>query len=217
MEAELWWMKPLVYYASLKGSTFLRQQADTLGRTATLVGQGSFGSVKGSVTLGYVERQMATFPWENEDATNGIAEDKPYYFLQTAMAANVVNDWGLKWSQDVTFRRHVAEPGYRLGITTGPEIRLGPGSLTLQGGFVLGVDRITPMTQLRFLIRDPYEGSTELRISAASTSLGRDVPVYQGWYTHDADSWRLQTLIRLEHPISGKPNPTVYFSISPKF
>jgi glutamine synthetase adenylyltransferase len=73
------------------------------------------------------------------------------------------------------------------------------------------------MAQLRFLIRDPYEGSTELRISAASTSLGRDVPVYQGWYSHDADAWRLQALVRLEHPISGKPNPTVYFSVSPKF
>lgn len=217
VEAELWRMQPLVYYASLKGSTFLRQQGDVLGRTATLVGQGSFGSVTGTVSLGYVERQMATFPWENEDAANGITEDQPYYYLQTAVAASVKHEWGLKWSQDVTFRRLVGESGYRLGISTGPEITLGPGALTVQGGFVFGLDSIRPMGQLRFTIRDPYEGKMELRISAATTSLGRDVPVYQGWYSYDADGWRLQSLVRLEHPIDGKPNPTFYLSVAPKF
>jgi hypothetical protein len=217
LEGELWRVQPLSYYASVKGSAFLQQQADNLGRRFSLEAQGMFGSMKGNVTLGYVERRMATFPWENEDVINGIVEGKPYIYLQTTMAANVAHDWGLKWSQDATFRRHVGGAGYRLGISTGPEIRLGPGSLTTQGGFILGADRVRPMAQVRFAVRDPFEGKTELSLSAATTSLGRDVPLYQGWYSLDQDTWRFQALLRLEHPIDGKPAPTVYVAIQPKF
>lgn len=217
VEGEMWKMQPFSYYASLKGSAFVRQQGDTLGRSASIEAQGVVGSMKGNATIGYVERHMFTFPWENEDIVNGIAEDKSYIYFQTAMAANVAHELGLKWSQDITFRRHIGESRYRLGISTGPEIKLGPGSLTTQGGFILGADRIKPMAQIRFTVRDPFEGRSELCISAATTSLGRDVPSYQGWYSLDQEKWRLQALLRLEHPMAGKPRPTVYFSIQPKF
>lgn len=217
LESELWWMQPFSYYASVKGSAFLQQQANNLGRRYSLEGQGVFGSIKGNVSLGYVERHLPTFPWENEDVANGVAEGEPYVYLQATMAASVAHEWGLKWSQDVTFRRHVGESGYRLGLSTGPEIRLGPGTLTTQGGFILGADRLRPMAQARFAIRDPFEGKTELCLSAATTSLGRDVPLYQGWYSLDQDKWRFQAMLRLEHPIHGKPEPTVYVSVQPKF
>ncbi|HHT27871.1 MAG TPA: hypothetical protein GXZ82_11575 [Firmicutes bacterium] len=216
-ELELWYMKPLVYYATIKSSAYVRQQADKLNQSYTIEGQGSFGSVTGSVTLGYVESHLSIFPWECEAVTNGIMEDIPYYFLEAGVAANVVHSWGLKWSQDVAFRTHVNENGYRLGLSTGPEIKLGPGALTLQGGFVLSATGIRPMGKLRFEIRDPYEGDKELRIEAITTSLGRNVPVYQGWYSLDRERWRFQALIRLEHPIEGKSNPTLYISVAPKF
>mgnify|MGYP001114866146 FL=1 len=216
LEGELWRMQPLSYYASLQGSALLQQQGDKLGRRYVLKGHGVLGGMRGDVSVGYVERSIATFPWEHEDVGNGIIEGKPYVFLKATMSANVVHEWGLKWSQDVIFRRHVGESAYRLGLTTGPEIRLGPGSLTAQGGVVLGADRMRPMAQVRFAVRDPFEGKTELVLSAATTSVERDVPLYQAWYSLEHDRWRFQTLLRLEHPNDGKAAPTVYVSIQPK-
>jgi len=212
------WRSAMLSAFSLRASVYLRQQADVLGRTFILDGSGNVGSFKGEFSVGFIDRKVATFPWENEDAINGVLEDKPYYYIQAGTAAMVSRDWGLRWSQNVTFRRHLGEVGYRLGLTTGPQITLGPGIVTVHGGFVLGIDSIRPVGELGFTVYDPYEETTELRISAATTSLGRDVPVYQAMYSLKTSAGRFQALLRLEHPINGTAtSPTIYFAIEPTF
>ncbi|HHW11089.1 MAG TPA: hypothetical protein GXX29_14090 [Firmicutes bacterium] len=218
LEGGIMKISPPVAYMSLRGSAYIRQQADVIGKTFTFDGKGNIGSFRGSLTIGYTERKVATFPWEDEDAINGVLEDKPYYYVKAGTAALVYRNWGLRWSQDVTFRRHIGENGYRLGLTTGPEFGIGMGLLSLRGGFVFGIDSLRPMAELVFSVADPYEETTELRISAATTSLGRDVPIYQAWYSLNGESVRFQALLRLEHPINGQAtNPTIYIAVQPKF
>lgn len=218
IEAGLMHVSPPATFFTIRGSAYVRQRADVTGRTITLEGKGNVGSFKGNFAIGYIERKVATFPWENEDAINGVLEDKPYYYVQVGTAAMVASQWGLRWSQDVTFRRHINESGYRLGLVTGPQITLGPGNITILGGVVLGADNIRPMGELRFVVVDPYEETTELRISVATTSLGRDVPVYQAMYSLNTTGGRLQALLRLEHPVDGTAtNPTIYLAIQPRF
>jgi hypothetical protein len=218
VEAGFMHVAPPATFFSLRASAFMRQRADITGRTISLEGKGNIGSFKGNFAIGYIERKVATFPWENEDAINGVLEDTPYYYIQLGTAAMVASQWGLRWSQDVTFRRHLDESSYRLGLVTGPQIALGPGYITLLGGVVLGANNIRPMGELRFAVVDPYEETTELRISVATTSLRRDVPVYQAMYSLNTTGGRFQALLRLEHPINGTAtNPTIYLAIQPKF
>ena len=70
----------------------------------------------------------------------------------------------------------------------------------------MGADRMRPMAQVRFAVRDPFEGKTELVLSAATTSLERDVPLYQAWYSLDQDKWRFQTLLRLSTSVTARPH-----------
>src|SRR5690606_37750763 len=114
------------------------------------------------------------------------------------------------------WRRGVDSSVSRLGLTTGPEVLLGPGNLAVQGGVLFAPHGIKPLAQVRYLFR-PNLAGLEFELTAATHSLDDDGPVLYGWLGLDGEDVGIGAALRLEEGQHGSVAPAVYFSLHPKF
>lgn len=197
------------------GKVLTRHRGDEAARTLSLGGGGAAGRVSGEVRLDYVERSLTTFPWFQRDLDVVVAE-VPFYRISAGVSAAVLPDYGLKWSQDMRWRREIDSSVSRLGLTTGPEVLLGPGNLAVQGGFLFAPQGIKPLAQVRYLVRPNVTGF-EFELTAATHSLDSDGPVLFGWFGLDGEDLGIGAALRLEEGHQGGVAPAIYFSLHPKF
>lgn len=197
------------------GKVLTRHRGDEAARTLSLGGGGAAGRVSGQVRVDYVESSLSTFPWFQRDLDVVVAEE-PFYRISAGVSAAVLPDYGLKWSQDLRWRRGVDSSVSRLGLTTGPEMLLGPGNLAVQGGLLFAPQGIKPLAQVRYLIR-PNVAGFEFELTAATHSLDKDGPVLYGWFGVDGEDLGIGAALRLEEGSQGGVAPAVYFSLHPKF
>lgn len=200
---------------SLFGQLFTRHRGDEAARTLSVGGTGAAGRVTGKFRLDYVENALATFPWFQKDL-DGVVAEEPFYRISAGVSASVLPAYGLNWSQDMRWRREVDSSVSRLGLTTGPEVVLGPGNLAVQGGVLFAPEGIKPLAQVRYLIR-PNNAGLEFELTAATHSLDNSGPVLHGWFGLDGEELGIGAAIRLEEGSQGELAPAIYFSLHPKF
>lgn len=207
------------FHLLLQGDIFFRQSGDRWVRSSGLGGSGMTGRVRGDFRVDYIESARATFPWFQKDL-NGVAPqngDQPFYRAHIGVSAMLLPRFNLSWSQDVRWRRNVDSDAGRLVVTTGPEFVFDSGRLALQGGMVFAEDGIIkPTGMIRYQFK-PVDSKYDLQVTAATDSLEGMGPLLYGWLGYEGDSMDYGVAMRLEETSSGTLNPTVYFSIHPKF
>lgn len=187
-------------------------------RIAGIGARGVTGRVQGALRVDYVENAYSTFPWFLRDL-NGVAPrdgEDSFYRATASLSALVLPAQHLTWSQEIRWRKPAAAGAGNLGMTTGPEFRLGNGKLATQAGILLKPGGIEPLGQVRYELQDP-DGRYSLLLAAATASVEGDGPVLYGWWEMDGDGIGIATAVRLERSHDGELNPAVYFSIQPKF
>lgn len=201
----------------LEGNMYFKRFEDEWTKSSGFGGIGVTGRVMGSFRFDYVESAKSGFPWFQKDL-HGIAPDhgdEPFYRAHIGVSAMISSSNRLSWSQDVRWRQPIGAKS-NLTVTTGPEFVVGQGRIAVQGGMLIRSDGIEPIALVRYDHR-PIDSNVEFQITAATNSLEGQGPLVYGWLGVDGYDAGYAIGVRLQRTDADKLDPTVYFSIKPKF
>jgi hypothetical protein len=201
------------YIYSLNAKTSFRQYEGGFSTNLTLLGKGTFGNLRGHFNISYIGNGYTSFPWDSNGMMSPSEENHSMYYAEGGVAAMIFPELGIRWTQDIAWKRSLEDSTSSIAILTGPEVHIENNRIALQGGVVIGSASLIPYGRVTYF-SDSEDERRQIRLSVETASLDGKGLAFNGTYQYDAGWFLMQALMSIK--ANDLSSPKVYFSIQPR-